>query len=748
MSDEPDFARLYRWLIAVRPPDETYGSPDWRPVRQWLDARGNIVNRLFMEAIREDPDAGVPGRHFEFEWLTHGCRLPADFGRWCLGQALAVAPTEPELAAVLVDEVSFSLDQPSISIGLEPDAIRDRLVEQPDLLRRFDDLAKQRSRTRSYQRDPRVEHKISQYAEKQRKQQQEWDQHLRAHRSELADNRLPLNNLDVLAQVYLGLVSGLGASTPTDRVAKFIGGDPELVEMVTSALERAIWRDDLPSVSQTISWHSQTRRPYLAWPVAVSLTRLGGDSEGLGRVDADRRRRALALAFTSPMIPGASESSYLSHWLKDDPDLVFEVLTRCAIAGIRNGDSVIPGLYHLGGIKDHKGRVFQARRTVLEAFPTRIPAKQLAAFDHLLALAITSGTRDALEPLASRKLSLRSLDVAQRVRWMTVAAMLSGGGEAARGLERYARENERRVRHLAGLLEAVEDVSGVGTQLGAGWDSEMLTGLINLLGRSYGPLVDDLDTSEVHPSFLISSWISMLGARPDPAAKEGLERLEREALLEKWRRHLVRARETQRVVAGNASYQHADPDQVQQTLNNLEPANPADLWALLTDLLSDIAGFVRGDSSNLWRAFWNEDSYGRPVKPKPENSCRDVLLREINNRLPTGVDAVPEGRYASDKRADIRVAYRGFNVPIEIKKDTNRDLLTAVAGQLRLYTTDPTTSGYGIYLVLRFCYDRQGRLPTRPLRTDAELHRILEGQLPDDDRHRIAVKVMNVTKPG
>ena len=68
------------------------------------------------------------------------------------------------------------------------------------------------------------------------------------------------------------------------------------------------------------------------------------------------------------------------------------------------------------------------------------------------------------------------------------------------------------------------------------------------------------------------------------------------------------------------------------------------------------------------------------------------------------MDAVREGSYAADTRSDIRaICRREFNVPVEIKKDSHRDLWKAMRDQLMAqYTTDPATDGYGIYLVLWF----------------------------------------------
>ena len=161
------------------------------------------------------------------------------------------------------------------------------------------------------------------------------------------------------------------------------------------------------------------------------------------------------------------------------------------------------------------------------------------------------------------------------------------------------------------------------------------------------------------------------------------------------------AEEQQIVLLRNASYEHPSVEAVQRTLNGGLPANAADLAALLNDHFSGIAVDIKGSNSDLWRQFWDENEYRHPTELRHEDTCRDALLAMLQARLPSDVDAAPEGHYASDKRADIRVSYGGFNVPIEIKKDSNPHLWSALRKQLvQQYTTDPATSGHGIYLVL------------------------------------------------
>ena len=220
--------------------------------------------------------------------------------------------------------------------------------------------------------------------------------------------------------------------------------------------------------------------------------------------------------------------------------------------------------------------------------------------------------------------------------------------------------------------------------------------------------------------------------------------------LERWHDRLLMAHERHHVVHRDALYRHAGVSEVQRTLSHGAPANAADLAALLQDRIADIATDVRGGNDNPWRNYWSDDRSRPPTKPKHEDSCRDALLTILKKRLPVEVDAAPEGRYAADNRADIRASCTGFNVPVEIKKNSHPDLWTTVRRQLiDKHTTDPATSGYGIYLVLWFGAGETKTPPdgNRP-DTPGDLRRRLEQKLTPDEARKISVIVMDVTKPG
>ena len=136
-----------------------------------------------------------------------------------------------------------------------------------------------------------------------------------------------------------------------------------------------------------------------------------------------------------------------------------------------------------------------------------------------------------------------------------------------------------------------------------------------------------------------------------------------------------------------------------------------------------------------------------PLNPKREEHCRDALLSDLRGLLPARVAAEPEGEYANDGRADIRVVFGDFNVPVEVKKDRNRQLWSSLNDQLiARYASDPATGGHGIYLVFWFGGEDmpappQGQLPAGPV----ELRERLEAQLHPADKHRISICVVDVS---
>lgn len=757
LGDQVNFDRLFAWLSvagACEPQVMPANSLAARGIRDWLEARPSVQRCVFLEWLhRRDPNGPLGFEPYDHCLALHGSTIPSDIGRWCIVRAVDLAESEPELARELVRSAHGALDDPARNEGLTLDGMREALSGSRELSRFVEALSA------PMQRDPNVERMLKEHDERvvQREQEKrrrsaEWAVGLRSSLAELRDNSFPAPNLHQLALAFLGLYADTDDElTESDRLSEFIGGEADLVEAVLQAFRESIRRPDLSGVDETIALHNESKHSWLALPALAGLRLFDREDPALlDQLDDQLKRKVLALLFCVPT-NSSSLSPWFERWFEQNPPLVAEVAIRCATAAIRSGDEHPPGLNELDTVGDDEDVKHIVKLRLLKSFPPRGSNTQLRLLDRLLLGAMAYPGTHGLQELIDKKLALASITVAQRTRWLTAAALLFEGPYVSELVEHVERHRSG-ARHVAEFLHADHGprVSGH-LRLTASLSSHTLGVLIELLGRAFGPLDrDGLITVEIDAVDRLREMIHQLSQMPDAEATEALQRLEHDPELDEWHDVLRWRREEQSAIRRDAEFRHPTVEDVQRTLSGGAPANAADLAALLLDRLDDIADEMRGGASDPWRPYWNEDSHGRPEPPKSENSCRDSLLATLRERLPPEVEVVREGSYAAGKRADIRASGAGFNVPIEIKRESHRDLWHAMHNQLiNQYTTDPATDSHGIYLVLWF--DGKG-MPTPPSgqrpSTPGELRELLEQDLSIDEARKISVRVIGVTKPG
>lgn len=757
LGDQVAVSRLFNWLSvagASEPQVLPARSPSAQIVREWLEARPETQRRVYMEWLRHrDPNDPLGFRAYDSCLALHGSALPRDTGRWWLERAPAMADTEPELARELVQRAHAALSDPALNEDLTADDLLRTVSGHGDLEELVEALFV------PMPPNPRVERVLREYderreeqAEERGKRSEEWATGLRSSLEELRDNSFAAVNLHRLALAYMGLYADSDEEVSgRERLSEFIGREDDLVDAVLQAFRESVTRPDLPDVDETIALHNESKHAWLALPALAGLALLDDeDPEQLDRLDDGLKRQALALLFCVPT-DISEPPPWFGRWYEHDPVSVAEVVIRCATAAVKSGDEHPPGLNELdliGGDEDVKHLV---RLRLLKCFPLRGSNAQLRLLERLLLAAMMHPASQGLRDLIDEKLRLGSMTVAQRTRWLTAGA-LTFEDRYILDLTEHVRTHPSAVRHVAAFLHSDLGPSMSGRlRLSAGLSAASLAALIEMLGAAYRPLDrDGLITVEINAAERIRDMIHQLSQMPDREAGEALRHMENDPRLREWHDVLRWRREEQSSIQRDAEYRRPNVDDVQQTLSGGAPANAADLSALLMDRLDDIADDMRGSPSDPWHPYWNEDEYGRPDTPKPENSCRDSLMTTLSERLPSAIEVVREGSYAAEKRADIRASCGGFNVPVEIKRESHSDLWHAMRSQLMAqYTTDPGTDGYGIYLVLWLGGDKMPTPPSgqRP-RDPHELRAMLEASLSVDEARKVSVRVIDVTKPG
>ena len=569
-------------------------------------------------------------------------------------------------------------------------------------------------------------------------------QAIRSQETALRENRCPPGLLRPLAAAWFGLLPEVTGDDAVTRLRNLLAPDTGLVNAALAGLRGAPTRADVPAAEDVIRRHAAGEEYHLALPVLAGLAEIDAERPAESpALDERRLRSALAFGYTTPV---SGSDGWYRRVVRSRPEVVGDVLRRYASAELRRGTASVPVLYALAHDDDHGPVAARAALPLLRSFPTRCRNAQVDALTSLLWVALRWADRSELRRLIERKLGAGSMNDAQRTQWL--AAGLVTEPERWRGpVEEFVRGRDARVRRLAAFF-----VTGRGPRLTHDMRAPELALLIRLLGPVFGPRLPRGTTGgslDLEASIAIGELMDRLAASPDRAAGDALADLSSDRGLSAWRDALVRARDAQRVVRRDATFRPPSIEEVRRTLANGPPANAGDLAALLLDRLRDIAEEVRTDNTNGWRLFWNEGQHRRPHEPKHENSCRDALLLLLRERLAGAADAQPEGNYANDRRADIRVARGSFQVPIEIKKDSHPDLWSALHDQLIAhYTLDPATDGYGIYLVFRFGEGGPPPPDGPPPRSAGELETRLTESLSAAEARRVSVCVIDVSRPA
>lgn len=761
-GDGLDSSRLYDWLEAPRRSQRlrAVGEEAVQRIRIWLEARPQVQKSVFLTWIkRHESNERIETYEYWNCNALHRSKPPADFGGWCLEKAVELVDAEPFAAHELLRQAYRSLEDPSISEGLTLEFLDSRTKAYDLLAARLDQLrtppppSEEQNRWESEQRDW-----TAQREEDERQSRGAWETEVRLREAELRENRYSPRNLHELALAYFGELGDPDQGvSPDGRISEFIGGDTHLVDAVMAGLQGAALRDDLPESEETISFRSRLPSSWVAFPVLASMQLLyEKDPARLDAISDKQRRKALAIRYcVANSAMQSATSPCHDRWLEEDPDLVLDVLFQCAVAALKSGDDYPPGISDLDRVAGLEDRVHNIRIRLLKALPVRAPSKQLTLLDRLLGQTLRFPDPAVLSALVEKKLNAKSTTDAQRVRWLATGALLSPSRHRQPLREFVGYDNDR-TRYLAEFLRGASEDDRFGPSvLGNCSEPALLRDVIEMLGRLYAPLmVNGLVTLEVDASDRVASLITHLGSLSGNEAHQALASLVDHPHLVEWQNYLKRTLESQRVLIGDASYVHPSMEEVQRTLSNEQPANAADLAALVSERIDELCLRLRGDNSNPWQPFWNEDSYGRPESSKSEGSCRNEILKVLRRELPSGVTVEPERNYAAGTRADITVSYGDFNIPIELKKATNDSVWSGLRDQLiDQYTKDPATDGYGIYMPLWFGLEDHpipppppsvGRRPATP----EELQQGLEQDLTADEARKISVLVLDVSKPG
>lgn len=738
-GDRLSIERLYNWLDAGVRLHISQGPTERRTsaIRRWIENHPDQQLELLLEGIRRFPDEHWYAPYEAFQRLF-GAAVSADFYEACALAAKSMYGTNRRVAESLLRFVVQSH-------GIDSQQVRDLVADDTELTNFLDSLLEPTPPPPELAR--REQAQQARIEQRQLRERRELEV-LKANEVALRNNRASPELLFRIARVYFGDFMHFTPQSGVKRLEELVARDPALLDAVRTGLLLTVNRDDIPDAETILEHRLRSEMHYLCWPYLAGLAEAEqANSLVNSSWTAEHRRKALAAYF------GHAHGDYEPVWyqelIAEHPAIVADVQVQFAGAMLREGiDPANTNIWHLAFKPAHAQVARHASLPLLRGFPMRANNEQLRDLNHLLLAAYQHADAADFKQLITDKLSQKSMPPRQRGRWIAAGCAVATATFAP-AAEEFARSGRLQARalHLASFFcptePTVSPVASAGTRLPA------------LLVRLVGRFINPSDWSEgyvalaMEASMLVNDCIRILAGSPDADATAALEDLLGDARLARWHHALTRALDDQRVIRRDHEYRHPTFEQVIETLDGGAPADPGDLTALVLDRLDYIATRMRSGNTDDWKLHWNEDGYGKPTEPKPEQSCTRALLRALRGVLPTVLSVEPEVRYPNDARADIRVAHEDYQVPIEVKRNDNRELWHAARTQLMAkYASDSATNGHGIYVVLWFGHDRTQRSPsgTRPATPD-DLKQEIETTLTEQERRKIHVRVIDVSEP-
>ena len=718
-GDSIDHERLLDWL-RVDPYSDSHRTSHeaTRRIGAWLGGRPEIQKVVVADYVSRSRYVLID----HLAEILYGSSPPPDFGDWSLRQARAA--TEPRSAQAYLLLALARGVRPDILLEFEHEApplreIMNRMLVCP-LPDGFYDAIRERRST---------------WQDESRRRRREFVTLVRSFEGDLRANRCGHRLVHELANVYFGVSSDVRAHNPQGRIKELFGDETHLIDATFDGLRGAPFREDVPDQHEIIDLLKTDKQYLLALPVLAGIDEL----DDLRELGERQLRQALAFHFTTFTEHARDRGRRL---ISVNTAVAADVLAQCTAAKMRTGTYDDTVGYELA-VGECVALASLVVLPLLRSFSVRrAESKAMAMLDELFIAALCHVDRAAVVALIAKKLACTSMSSGQRVRWLAVQ-VVAAPDTGVDCLREFVAQRDSRVPQLAAFLLRI------GPQLDD-LPTSALVALIELLGRTVPPWAPT-DSSGLYDRFgrdagdCIQQMVRTLADRPDRDTADELGRLCTESTLNKWRQTLVDARDRQLVMLRDTTYRHPTVEQVCRTLNGDTPSNAADLAALVTDRLRELARRIRTSNTDDWKQYWDQHS----AQPKYEDQCRNMLLSDLQQLLPEAVDARRESSYANETRADIRVAFRGFEVPVEIKRGKHPKLWSAVQNQLMAkYSSDPATGGYGIYLVFWFGKELTQAPPEGSIPPDAdEMRTRLEGTLSEAERRKISVVVIDVSRP-
>lgn len=737
--------RLYDWLSLGLDKYSHSHLEDELPneIRAWIESEPERYLSILAIGLSRitDPEKVGYGIYEAYARL-YNATVPENIGHWWLERSLAANDCKFKNEYFIRAFWTLSSDRGNLGLSLE---FFEKWIEKHS---EFHDIYEEVRVSKI--EDWRHEHAQSskEWALKHKQEKLSRLAQFREHISAMQDGSAYPQLFSHIAYAYFGHYSGIGGKSCPERLSDFLGNEEGLVNAARNGLRKIIYRTDLPQTSEIFALASKNREHYIRLPFLTCLAELYNENPAiLDTLSDDLASKALAFWYT---YGAGNELAWVKPLSFSRAALAGQVIIEYVSAMLAAKVQHIYGLYQLAHDPKYHEIARLAAIPLLKIYPIRGIKQQTSSLEYILKAAIEYSDKLELLKLVTEKLVLKSMDIAQRVYWLATGLILAPAQYESE-VSAYVSANVTRINYLSAFLYD-------------GWRSDRLgypslpttIGLIvELLAprcTPHWPRGGGFVTRAMNEGDYVRALIGRLGENPDEESTKIIASLLLLPQLSTWHGYLQSAQQTQQISRREALFQHPSADEIAQTLNNLKPANVADLSALTLDYLNTLSREIRTSNTDSYKQFWNVDGYNKTIKPRNENSCRDILVDRAKPFFQQlDIEVLPESHEANDKEADICLSFhsngKSFHLPVEVKLDHSKDLWSAIHKQLiPLYTLDPETQARGVFLVFWFNSTYMPAPPSgKKPQSAAGLRAMLIESLTPEEQLLINIFVLDVT---
>lgn len=735
-------AQLYRWMGIYMDRHNTahVDSDDVKEIREYIEDYPALYVALFRHWFDHEipcDDNNIGYHHYAFDARMLGAQAPSDFPTTLLSWA-ATEHQEKRREFLFETAVSYVFRHEAGHYEVNIDYLerfcrdypqftavwdKNRVTQIPDWRHENAVRASERDRERMVRRGRDIEILSSQI--------------------QVLKTGANVVNLDFAANKYFKAVSN--GLDPFVKLKQDLNG--EISDAIFQGFQTLLHKDTPHSPSQIAHLRHEDKRYFEAYPVLAAADIMATKSRAnfLSLPDANLQS---ALAYHWIYLLGSQDRTWPKLLARHRPEIVRTVLAEIWRTQLDDGKKDRLDAAFLDRAEDVFAPCILTESSVLLSERPNLPPRILQ--DFLISI-LRYGDPKVLRAVYGDALSNNSIRGEARVLWLATATLLDPRAHRDQ-LERKMASKARFVWSAYAILTA-----GAQTLMSGDKSIPELHVAVSILGRHFNNIPMSIGEREgwlradEDAARTIRELIQRLAGLPDRDAGEALIDLLAQKELHEWHDNLRHARVEFERNYRDTQYTFSTASDIGALLYNGPPANLRDLKALALDIFEDLANQIRGGNDNKWRSFWNHAAYGKLGRPKIENHCRDALIPWMLPYLqPRGITIEPEASAADEKRVDIRLTHASVGtLPVELKRNDNAELWTAMSVQLPQYTNDASTGGYAIYLALWFGKDGN-RCTSSPAgvakpSTSIELKASLEALVTEP---KVAVMVLDVSKPN